>query len=46
MFDKRYWQKRYNGARRLVGVLPEMLPALIGEAQAQPLEPAAPPAAE
>lgn len=44
VFDKRYWQQRYNGARRLVGVLPEMLPALIGEAQAQPAEaPALPP---
>ena len=44
VFDKRYWQQRYNGARRLVGVLPEMLPALIGAAHAQPMEPAGPPA--
>ena len=34
--DKRYWQTRFNGARRLVGVLPEMIPSLIGEAQAAP----------
>jgi len=33
-FDKNYWQKHFNGARRLVGVLPEMLPALIAEASA------------
>jgi cell wall-associated NlpC family hydrolase len=41
VLDKRYWQQRYNGARRLVGILPEMLPALIGEAQARPAEPSA-----
>jgi cell wall-associated NlpC family hydrolase len=34
--DKRYWQKRFNGARRLVGVLPDMLPALVSEAAAAP----------
>ena len=25
--DQSYWQKRFNGARRLVGVLPELVPA-------------------
>lgn len=40
--DKRYWQKRFNGARRLAGVLPEMLPTLIGEASAMPALPATP----
>jgi cell wall-associated NlpC family hydrolase len=30
-----YWQKRYNGARRLVGVLPTLMPALIAPAEAQ-----------
>ena len=29
-----YWQKRYNGARRLVGVLPALMPALISDAVA------------
>ncbi|MEO8676281.1 MAG: C40 family peptidase [Casimicrobiaceae bacterium] len=33
-FDKNYWQQHFNGARRLVGVLPEMMPALIAEASA------------
>jgi cell wall-associated NlpC family hydrolase len=32
--DRSYWQKHFNGARRLIGVLPEMMPALIGEASA------------
>lgn len=32
-----YWQKRYNGARRLVGVLPSLLPSLITRAEATPL---------
>lgn len=36
--DKSYWQKRFNGARRLVGVLPEMMPALVSEASAAPLD--------
>ncbi len=36
-FSDRYWQKRYNGARRLVGVLPGLVPALIAPAQASPL---------
>ena len=29
-----YWQKRYNGARRLVGVLPGLMPSLIAHAEA------------
>lgn len=29
-----YWRKRYNGARRLVGVLPALVPALISRAEA------------
>jgi cell wall-associated NlpC family hydrolase len=36
--DKSYWQKRFNGARRLVGVVPEMMPVIIGEAVAAPLD--------
>jgi cell wall-associated NlpC family hydrolase len=40
--DKRYWQKRFNGARRLVGVLPDMLPALVSEAAAAPATPLPP----
>ena len=30
-----YWQKRYNGARRLVGVLPALMPSLIAHAEAR-----------
>jgi cell wall-associated NlpC family hydrolase len=41
MLDKRYWQQRFNGARRLVGVLPGMIPPFISEAQAKPAEPPA-----
>jgi cell wall-associated NlpC family hydrolase len=40
MIDKSYWQKRFNGARRLVGVVPGMMPNIIGEAVAAPIEPA------
>ena len=36
--DKAYWQKRFNGARRLIGVLPTLVPALVAEAIAAPLE--------
>ena len=37
-----YWRKRYNGARRLVGVLPALMPSLIAHAEASiPLEPRA-----
>jgi cell wall-associated NlpC family hydrolase len=32
--DKTYWQKHFNGARRLIGVLPEMMPKLIADAAA------------
>jgi len=39
--DVSYWKKRFDGARRLVGVLPEMMPALVSEAVAAPLEPPA-----
>ena len=40
-FDKSFWQKRFNGARRLVGVMPELVPSMIAEAQAAPIEPVA-----
>jgi cell wall-associated NlpC family hydrolase len=36
--DKAYWQKRFDGARRLVGVLPELMPALMSEAVASSLD--------
>jgi len=39
--DKSFWQKRFNGARRLVGVMPELVPSMIAEAQAAPIEPVA-----
>ncbi len=40
-----YWQKHFNGARRLVGVLPSLVPSVIAPAQAAPMAPveAAPP---
>ena len=38
-FDKSFWQRRFNGARRLAGVVPELVPSIIAEAQAAPLEP-------
>ena len=42
-----YWQKRYNGARRLVGVLPALVPSLIARAEAStPADAAEPPDAE
>ncbi len=37
--DAGYWQKHFNGARRLIGVLPELVPVLVGEALAAELEP-------
>jgi hypothetical protein len=37
-----YWQKRYNGARRLVGVLPMLVPGLIEQARASMPEAASP----
>jgi cell wall-associated NlpC family hydrolase len=36
--DKSFWQKRFSGARRLVGVVPELVPSMIAEAQGAPLE--------
>ena len=30
--DRRYWQTRFDGARRLAGSVPDLLPSLIGEA--------------
>jgi cell wall-associated NlpC family hydrolase len=35
--DSSFWQKRFNGARRMVGVLPELIPTLVSEAAAAPL---------
>jgi hypothetical protein len=35
--DSGFWQGRFNGARRLAGVLPSLLPAIVGEAVAAPL---------
>lgn len=33
-----YWQKHFDGARRLIGVLPELMPPLISNANAQAAE--------
>ncbi len=35
--DSRYWQRHFDGARRLVGVIPALVPTLIGSAVAAPL---------
>ena len=34
-----YWQKHFNGARRLVGVLPSLVPNVVSPAQAAPMVP-------
>ncbi|MCC7326005.1 MAG: C40 family peptidase [Burkholderiales bacterium] len=39
-----YWRRHFNGARRLVGVLPTLVPNLIASAAAGTLPPAATPA--
>lgn len=36
--DKSYWQKHFNGARRLIGVLPSLVPSLVSEAVAAPVD--------
>lgn len=36
--DKQFWQKRFNGARRLVGALPDLMPAVISDARAARIE--------
>jgi cell wall-associated NlpC family hydrolase len=40
--DSGFWQKRFNGARRLAGILPGLIPAIVGDATAAPLEAGAP----
>jgi cell wall-associated NlpC family hydrolase len=37
--SKAYWQKSYNGARRLVGVVPELMPNIVSPAIAAGFEP-------
>ena len=37
--DSSFWKRRFDGARRMAGVLPSLLPALVGEAVAAPLTP-------
>ncbi len=44
--DQAYWQKHFNGARRLVGVLPALLPDVISPAVAGEFMPALPLAGE
>jgi cell wall-associated NlpC family hydrolase len=43
--DSSFWQKRFNGARRMVGVLPDFVPRIVSEAVAAPFGPPAEPAA-
>lgn len=35
--DSGFWKRRFDGARRMAGVLPSLLPALVSEAVAAPL---------
>jgi cell wall-associated NlpC family hydrolase len=37
-FDSSFWQRRFNGARRMAGVTLDLIPSLVGEAVAAPLE--------
>jgi hypothetical protein len=39
--DRSFWHRRFNGARRLIGAVPGLVPSLIGDATAAPLAPAA-----
>ncbi|HET7031866.1 MAG TPA: C40 family peptidase [Casimicrobiaceae bacterium] len=36
--DSSFWQKRFNGARRMIGVLPDLMPRIVSEAAAAPFE--------
>jgi cell wall-associated NlpC family hydrolase len=36
--DKSFWQKRFNGARRLVHAVPDLMPSIVSEAVAAPLD--------
>jgi cell wall-associated NlpC family hydrolase len=36
-FDNRYWQKRFDGARRLAAALPSLVPSLVPSAEAASL---------
>ena len=44
--DSNFWHSRFNGARRLAGVLPGLIPAFVGEAAAAPLATNTAPAVE
>jgi cell wall-associated NlpC family hydrolase len=37
-FDSSFWQKRFSGARRMVGVLPDLIPQIVSDAVAAPLD--------
>jgi cell wall-associated NlpC family hydrolase len=41
-FSESYWQRHFDGARRLVGVLPSLMPNLITPALAEPIAATAP----
>ncbi len=38
-FDANYWKKRFNGARRVAGIVPELLAPLVTDAVAAPVRP-------
>jgi len=39
--DSAFWQKRFNGARRMAGVLPDLVPRIVSDAVAAPFDPSA-----
>jgi len=41
--DSGFWQRRFDGARRMAGNLPSLLPSLVGEAMAAPFAVQTPP---
>jgi cell wall-associated NlpC family hydrolase len=36
MLDSSFWRKRFDGARRMAGILPGLIPAIVGDAVAAP----------
>ena len=38
-FDQSYWQKHFNGARRVIGVLPSLMPSVVSPAIASEFTP-------
>src|SRR4030095_6657899 len=43
--DSSFWQKRFSGARRMIGILPDLMPRIFSEVVAAPLDAPVAPAA-